>query len=421
MSGLKEEWASIVNLRESNRSGDSQIDQVRSRIFNNFYSSIRTNTKNSTDFSDLFINSELKPANFGIQRGPERAAKTPEPQKKFEFGLKSSNNLEIPAIKEKTPVKVQEVWQIEDFPQKDFHENLVPDRFEVLSVAARNSSSKMVKVQGKEICIFKELSPISRYMCNLTFEEEEKLLNQSKHHEKHMDLYIQLLHQDIPLHHLDKIDWKIATKICLGNVFKCDILEIVSPPQTDIETAKDFPSKCVSENLVTEKSVLKAPNHFESLAPLVEIPDENSFLEKEMIEMMDTINLNQKSSKIKDKLQSLLEIVEQKIKTNEKTSKNMHIRVLYQFLLEYKKAKESPKKILHPNNPPFQRNEKKKMTQPTRLKNIKNSSSKSSIKSEKISYWNRGKYQDDFDDNDSISLNQTKKRTETRNEIAYKK
>ena len=42
--------------------------------------------------------------------------------------------------------------------------------------------------------------------------------------------------------------------------------------------------------------------------------------------------------------ESILDIVSKKMKNSKETSANMQIRVLYQFLLEYKKAKDTPKK-----------------------------------------------------------------------------
>ena len=190
-------------------------------------------------------------------------------------------------------------------------------------------------------------------MSNMTIEEEENFIKESKKHEKHMYGYIHLLYQEIMLGQLEKIEWRLASKICLGSVFKYQISMIVNPNLNLLDSSisktneysKDMNIQSLSEGppLISENSNLKVQTQFNSVfSPAQEI-DDTDILEKEMIEMMDILKY-QSPDGVNDKLQSLLDIVSKKMKNSKETSANMQIRVLYQFLLEYKKAKDTPKK-----------------------------------------------------------------------------
>ena len=163
----------------------------------------------------------------------------------------------------------------------------------------------------------------------------------------------------------------------MGLVFKSDVFLLFNPANSkDVYASKEELLQGLSEPVcLVENSGFKTQNNTNS-----QYLDENATLEKEMIEMMDLIK-NQPQGNIQNKLESLLELVGKKLKSSNEAASNMQLRVLYQFLLEYKKAKEFSKKSLESKNSKNKPNQRKKVTQAKPTKIVKNSS-KTSLKSE---------------------------------------
>lgn len=395
MSGLKEEWASIVKIRESEVTDERKKDQIKSRIFNNFYSTVKNSTKELPEISEFPVTPESKHVKNQLQKtlvAFERN-KTPEPVKKFEFGLKNATPPPVKTSRDTVRAsKNEEVWKIEDFPLKPMHDDVVPDKFEVLSLAEYNSIAKNLKTQKKDICIFSDLSPISRYMCNMTVEEEEMFIKESKKHEKLMSGFIHLLHQEPSSPQIEKLDWKSASKFCMGFIFKSEVCNIVQPNLVghDVSINSNI-SKEISKSHIVYQEASQAKNTASQnqIISTMHMADDMSWLEAEMIHMMDMIKYQETGDNIEKKLQSLLEIVEKRMKSSKETSSNMQIRVLYQFLVEYKKAKESPKKSKPNENRAFAEKPGIKRKMPNeKLKTTtrhKKNESKFSVKSEKDS------------------------------------
>lgn len=349
MSGLKEEWADIVKLRESEVSDERRKEQIRERIFNNFYSGVKGSIKEIPEVSDsptaaegALIKNQLKKTLMAFER-----TKSVETEKKFEFGLR---NIKPDQVKKYTEsarnVKTDEIWKIEDFPLRVMHEDVVADRFEILSLADYNSPTKGISLKPEEICIFADLSPISRYMCNMTLEEEEGFIKESKKREKSNFELIHLLHQEPPSQQLNKVDWKTARKVCMGFLFKNEISANLHPTASDIQQSSIREASVNLDHSSTVKEyqqILK--NEWIQEKPAVRMKvSEIDQLEREMLDMIEMINKKGKDENIEKRLQILLGIVEEKMKSNKETAANMQIIVMYQFLLEYMKVKGSPKK-----------------------------------------------------------------------------
>lgn len=365
MSALKEEWANIMNSRES-APDNLKNDQIKSRIFNNFYSALKGQNKALPEISEVEapdlknLKQKLQKTLFSFQR-----TKAPDVATSFEFGLRTNVPI-LPVQTSEVIDRTKEIWKIEEYPHKAMHEDIVPDRFDVYSIAENIGETKPWQHR-----IFNDISPISRYMSNMTIEEEEIYLKESKKHEKHIHGYIHLLHQELVPSQLDKIDWGIAVKLLGGFIFKYEVNSVLNPkeleknPVRGLEISKDESSQYTS-NLLENTSKQIGKN--------IEETDE---LELEMISMMESLKFDGKSSE--GKLQKLLEIVENKLRTSKDAANNMQIRVLYQFLVEYKKAKEveEPEKKL-------QRDGKRARTgQKQRKPTFTNVSSRSSVTSSK--------------------------------------
>lgn len=365
MSGLKDEWANILKLRESGTSDDSKKDQIKSRIFNNFISSARKPKRDLAKISEISEESEKNISEFQIMKSTLALTrnKTPEPAKKFEFGLKNVYPPQSYDAKDTVRTdKNLDIWKIDDFPYRDLHEDPVPDKYELLSLAEFDSTTKSIKSNRREICIFSDLSPITRYMCNMTLSEEETFVQESSKHEKLMHGHIHLLHLDPTLSMLEKLDWKNSIAIALNFSFKYDILTLLNPSvmrrltELNMQIPKDLSQLPIQ---IVEYSSPKHTAHKSSIENILTPVDELTLLEQNMIEMMEMLNQKSETDNVQDKLQSLLEIVEEKMKDFKDPAMVMQIKVLYQFLVEYKKAKESHKKPANEKRMP-----EKKKTQP---------------------------------------------------------
>lgn len=335
MSNLKEEWSNLMKLRGSG-SSDQQISSLRSRIFNNFVtpSKIKKSTLDQIDEIPTASSSNISKTFFDKSLHIFNRTRTPEPQKSFGFGL---NIIKPDPEKSKLPVRSQktdEVWKIDDYPYKEQSDEHLPDRFEVLSIASFTLPSKLAN-PDQSICIFSDLSPVSRQLCNLTFEEEQRFLKESKKHENFNHGLIHLLHQNANFQMIDKITWTIARDLSMGFLFKSDFLYLLDPNALNFNESEE---KEKVEEFFTEKTspILKKKT-FEAGE---NAEDNISELEKEMIEMLESLNSMGPVESSDDKINALLGIVEKKIKGNKEVAGNMQLRILYQFLLEYKKAKE---------------------------------------------------------------------------------
>lgn len=336
MSNLKEEWSNLMKLRGSG-SSDQRIDTLRSRIFNNFISPQKP--KNSVldpieEIPTASTSTFSKPFFFDKSVHIFNRTGTPEPQKSFEFGL---NIIRPDPEKTKLPTrskKTDEVWKIDDYPFKDPTGDFLEDRFEQLSIASHTLPPKSAN-PNNSICIFSDLSPVSRQICNLTFEEEQRFLKESKKHENFNHGFIHLLHKNPNFPMLDKFNWTVARDLSMGFLFKSDFLYLLDPSSMKLNEPEEDPNlepAYTEKNVVTVKKIPNEPNEV--------IENETSELEKEMIEMLESLNSKSTAGSSDEKIDLLLGIVEERIKGNRDLGGNMQIRVLYQFLLEYKKAKE---------------------------------------------------------------------------------
>ena len=285
--------------------------------------------------------------------------------------------------------------------------------------------------QQKKLNIFADISPVTRYLSNISQEEEEKYLKETKKHEFHVFSYLKLIHVDVDEIDLEKLEWDSMKKICTGLVFKSDIKPAAIPeeiPTKNLSSITENPkvsvSQCLSEPpILLDMSILKSINmkSSNSTYPLIQSKNDNSLLEQDLLEMMDLIKTNEDSVDVEKKLKTLLDYTNKKLASSKDIASNMHIMVLYQFLLEYMKKNENNhkptvnKRLVQPK--PTQ----KKSITPVRGRPLKKIESVSSMGSAKSSKWIGGnKYQAEFEDDDWVSINQEKKKKESRNEQLYK-
>ena len=182
MSVLKEEWASLMKLRESGYADEAKKQEIKSRIFDNFSALRKELVREVPSNNEISIkpdyqtmrNQFLNSVSFTTR------AKTPEIPKKFEFGLK---NLAFPPTelkKNRPELKSDEIWGLPDSPYKETMNSILPDKFEITSIATSNSSLPIPSYSKKEINILCDLSPITRHLSTYTQEQEENYLKESK-------------------------------------------------------------------------------------------------------------------------------------------------------------------------------------------------------------------------------------------------
>ena len=297
----------------------SGIDSIRSKIFNNFVSNSKTSR-------NLYQIDELPGRDLPERQMPVfDRTKTPEPQKKFEFGLsidKPDKELLRPSVRENREL---DVWKIEDYPFRDRAGLPVADKFEEFSIADASNATRTIK---QDLCIFSDLSPVPRKISNLTFDEEKDFLVESKKYLANNHGSIHLLKVKATLQMIEKISWNEARNLCMGFLLKLDCFHSING--TEVEDLDEIQDKVGKEEVVKMKTVESG-----------NLNDELSELEKEMIQMLESLNQKAPGNNSDEKIAALLEIVEAKMRMSREAASNMQLRVLYQFLLEYKKAKDS--------------------------------------------------------------------------------
>jgi hypothetical protein len=318
MAYLKEEWQNLMKNRgiKENSSG---IENIRAKIFNHFVSP----GKKSLELIEEYPSKTFFDKSMPIFHRTH----TPEPQQKFEFGLKLLKTEKSPP-KEVRSNKSVDIWKLEDYPFKEKSDLPIKDKFEVFSIADKIQGTQLTK---QDLCIFSDMSPVSRQISNLTIDEEKFFLKQNKKYEHPNHNFLHLLRKPPKLEMLERTTWKIAKNLSFGHLFKVDLLYLIDPDL--LQDLEEQEKPMVREN---DKS-FKAKKQ-ESLENLEE---DFSELEKEMIEMLESLNQKTPGSGSDEKINVLLEIVAEKMRGNKEAAGNMQLRVLYQFLLEYKKAKES--------------------------------------------------------------------------------
>ena len=437
MSALKEEWASLLKLRESGFTDETKKQEIRSRIFNNFHSLRQENSREVPEINHIAI----KPDYLSIRQqflstiSSVERVKTPEIPKKFEFGLRNITPPPTHHKKNRIDLTSEEIWNIPDTPFTKNTSEIVPDKYEVNSIAESNSFSRTQSFQRKLLDIFSDISPITRYLANITLEEEQKYLKEAKKHDNSIFSYFHLVHCEKKNLSLERLEWEDMKLICNGLIFKSEILTR-QLPQLSMEKATsiltenpaDGISKCLSEPpMLLDTSIMKPSNLKSSstTSPLLQATDDNSMLENDLLEMMDSIKNPQDSLDIEKKLKVLLEHTNKKLQNNKEISSNMHIRVLYQFLLEYMKNNEDAKSIVKVpsvKRVAQTRPSQKKTITPLRHKEvIKAADTYSSMSSVKSSKWiGGGKHRAEFEDDDWVTISQEKKKKETRTDQLYK-
>lgn len=439
MSALKEEWASLMKLRESGYTDENKRQEIKSRIFNNFHALHSENTREVPEQSYISVKPDYLSmrSQFLTTVSSVERVKTPEIPKKFEFGLRTITPPPSQHLKNRIDLKSGDIWKIEDKGTNSKIQNVIPEKFEVTSIAEMNSSGSM-NYHKQLIDVFTDMSPVTRYLANITLEEEEKYLNQSRKQENSMFSWFHLVQCEKKNIMLDCLEWDSIKTVCNGLVFKSEIFKKPLPRLLVDKTASilsethgEAASKCLSEPpLLLDNSLIKPSNlkNSSTTSPLLQAVDDNSMLEHDLLEMMDLIKNEKEPLDTKKKLHKLLEHVQKKLANNKDIAANMHIRVLYQFLLEYVKTQDTAKVQENSKNP--SRVTSKRTTQPKTTKqrpavtpnkpkpSMKNESFLSSQRSSK--WIGGGKNQAELEDDEWVSVSLEKKKKETRTDQLYK-
>jgi hypothetical protein len=430
MSNLKEEWASLMKLRGLGQAEQGKKEEIKARIFNNFYSVRQENIEKKPFEPDIAVKADYEQLRQGFLHSisTDSRAKTPDIPKKFEFGLKhinlptSSNKLNRPDLKS------EEIWTMKDSPfNKNFEEPLL-DCFEQVSIADNQGGVSKTGKFSRFLNIFSDFSPVTRYLCSLPEEEEAKYTKVTSSHESHIFSLFHLVHQELTYEDLSEISWKKAADFTKGLIFRTQVSSILNPPALvkDLsisENEKNSVSQCLSEppifldNSIRKNAVFKTSN---STVPFVQPSTELENLEKELMDMMDQIKSNYKSVSTEQKIKMLLKKTEERLKSKPELARNTQVSAVFQFLQEYLKSQEK-------KQPPAtkrltqKKSIQKKSVTPIRGSKLSKDESVSSMGSNRSSKWIGGsKHQADFEDDDWVNMNKEKKKPETRHEMLYK-
>lgn len=430
MSSLKEEWVSLMKLRGLGQVDKSQNQEIKSRIFNNFYSVRQENLDKKPYQADISVKQDYESlrSDFLKSIAVDNRSRTPNLPAKFEFGLK---NIELPPSQHKlnrTDIKSEEIWSMNDSPYLKQPLEIIPDRFEQsFSSSQMPISSKSLPTRS--IKIFSDLSPVTRYLCSLDEKEESRFLSETQSHDSHIFSMFHVVHEELSVDDLSVVTWKEASDLTRGLIFRAQVISALNPPtlmreETLNDKSKISVSHCYSEQPVQLETSISRKDAFKtsnSTSPLLGTAGGIESLEKELMDMMDQINQNYRSATIEQKIKALLKKTQEKLGQNTEIVGNSQIAAIYQFLQEYLKLQEKksqPAQVKRPvQNKPVQR----KAVTPVKSSKLNTIPSNSSLASSKTSKWIGGsKYQDEFDDEDWVSVNQEKKKKESRNEMLYK-
>jgi hypothetical protein len=425
MSALKEEWASLIKLRESGLVDESKKQELKSRIFNNFYSLRQEITRDLPQTPQISVKPEFQVLRNQVLQTvlfTERT-KTPDIPKKFEFGLRKITPPPTPNKINRPDIKSDDIWNIKDTLIKPLSEEFIPDKYEWNSVVDLNSVIFKPSLYNKKIDIFTDLSPITRKLCVMTEEDEEKYIKETKRHDNSLFGYIHLVRNDPGNLDLNKIEWDEMKRICTGCLLKSDIKILSQAKESSLkpmpELTKTEVSECLSEPPVILDLSLPIPANKKNSSSSVYLPRPEPKvpnIEADLLKMMDIIKSKKNSHDIENQLKVLLENTRKTLENNKDPASNIQIKVLYQFLLEYQKAQQHPVAKRPTQSKPTQ----KKNIRPHKINKVDKPDSLSSVSSSKSSKWIGGnKYLADFEDDDWVSLNQEKIKKETRNEKLY--
>ncbi|CAG9324547.1 unnamed protein product [Blepharisma stoltei] len=378
MSALKEEWANLMKLRGSGRVEENKTEDIKSRLFQTFHHMLKDHV---TDFPSEFNKVQVKPEFEAlrtkvqgvfqgiIERDQDSKNKI---NKQFTFGLNPQRSKSpIPTMpkpkNENIDIKkgIDSIWKTEEIPMKNFEDNFPEPKFEIFSIANKDSAIKHTELLDREISIFGDLSPVARFMTNIATEEEDQLLS-GKNNQSELFSQVHLLQIDISKINLDKIEWADASHITLGRIPKKTLLRKIKnlPEETDSSITVASPVQEESTNMINKtvneaaqnlqnSSEFQVPLKKNTTMPNMYISENNNKkddeLEAQLEEMMEIIKSQQEGdiNDIDEKLQHLLDYMNTKIKNNPNNPKILEFKMIFQFLTEYKKAREG--KIYHSN------------------------------------------------------------------------
>lgn len=448
MSSLKEEWASLMKLRESGFTDLTKKQEIKSRIFNNFYSVKQQNYREIEKEIDVQVKNDYEQLRTQFLKSIEinNRAVTPEIPKKYDFGLKnvvfppSANKANRPGLKSddilgtlslnktEESKKENDFWTIKDSVKLSQSAELVEDRFEIHSIASNEIGIAKKSYKISQIDIFADLSPIARHMVMLSNEDEERYLKESCSRKDHIFGYFHIVHEDINRDEFDRLEWNNIRKVVLGLTFRTEVLDLVVPPSleksaADSDANKNSISQCLSEPpILIDTSIVKATNlkTSSSTVPMLPVSSDISLLEKEMISMMDSIKYSH-SINNPEKLQALLDKSRDKLRNPIEVKHNPQFKAIFQVLSDLQKAGQSHSKSPISKKTIQPKPNQKKSTTPIRGNRMNKIDSQSSMSSAKSSKWIGGsKHIADFEDDNWVTPNLEKKKKETRHEMLYK-
>eukprot|EP00361_Fabrea_salina_P001005 CAMPEP_0202428854 /NCGR_PEP_ID=MMETSP1345-20130828/2755_1 /ASSEMBLY_ACC=CAM_ASM_000843 /TAXON_ID=342563 /ORGANISM="Fabrea Fabrea salina" /LENGTH=433 /DNA_ID=CAMNT_0049039935 /DNA_START=53 /DNA_END=1351 /DNA_ORIENTATION=+ len=290
-----------------------------------------------------------------------------EVKKQFKFGLSLQRNRTPPPKPKRDniqPKGVEDISCIQDYPVKVHY-----DSFEEFSIAKSSAISKHLELIEKEISVFADLCP-------------KALDNRSS---------LQFPQADLAKINFDKLEWPDISNIITGRVSQSSVYhklnqtlenkqfkesqlqepkQLQKPQETqqpgepqkslqELQEPQDNPHNSSYQSELMPRIALSeffGAKKTESLAAHSRqgsnaSSQSESDLEYSLVKMIEKLGNNTESEDTDQKLQQLLELAHSKLTRDPHNPKKQKVKLLYDFLMEYKQARES-KKCKKPHNKP---------------------------------------------------------------------
>lgn len=419
MSALRDEWETLMKTRATGKVGENRMEDLRNRLQVQFQNKVRDTVPTHffrRDSPSVKINQDIQKLRDQIQStfaGRDVKESFTDPSsKKFTFGLsvkptqsplpksQQENLRPIPPARSDPdqPFKsIDDIAQLQDDTAKNIvnYREPVEDRFEINSIASRSSTlSKHTEISDKEISFFAELSPVARFMANMTREEEHDLYYANNYLHKELQVTPHMVQLDVNKLSSDKPLFQDIANIVMGRVPRRVIMQHMFHilPEESNSTTAILAQNDVSHSYIshyTEDVALPSYRHTPEPKPSHSVPLLQKQNEQEIYEELEKINKDEKDivepqleellellkkpknlemdKELETKLNKLIEETNQELHNDPYNSNILKKKLLLQFLLEFKNAREiqqgNKKQKLKPSIPKTKRSVPKQSPQ----------------------------------------------------------
>ena len=418
MSALRDEWETLMKTRASGKVGENRMEELRNRLqvqFSNKVKDVLPSQYSRRESPSVKINQDIQKLREQIhstfsKREVKESFIDPA-SKKFTFGLIGKSNpspvsksqqenfrpVPPPRSDPDMPFKsIDDIAQLHDDTSRSIvnYKEPVEDRFEINSIASKSSTlSKHTEISDKEVSFFADLSPVARFMANMTREEEHDLYYANDYLHKELQVTPHMIQVDVNKIASDKPVFQDIANIVMGRVPRKVVLQHVYHVQfEETPSATTILGNDVSHSYIshyTEEPAQPSYRQSPEPKPSHSVPLLQKQNEEEIYEELEKINKYEQDI-VEPQLEELLELLkkpksletdkelESKLnKLIEETNKDLHDdpynsnilkkKLLLQFLLEFKNAREAQrsgkKQKLKPSIPKTRRTVSKQSPQ----------------------------------------------------------